>query len=70
MIFPAALTSKNFEMIKKENSQGMVACLNVSLAQIFLKRHGIIYETWSEHFFHSLSRIKHINVKQKEYNVS
>lgn len=45
MIFPATLGSKNFEMIKKENSQGMVACLNLSLAQIFLKRHWVIYET-------------------------
>ena len=48
MIFPATLGSKNFEIIKNENSQGMVACLNVSLAQIFLivlKRHWVIYET-------------------------
>lgn len=68
MIFQATFGSKNFETIKKENSQGMVACLNLSLAQIFLKRHWVIYETWSDNFFHFPSRIKHINVKRKEYN--
>lgn len=46
----------------------MVASLNVSLAQIFLKRQWVIYETWSENLFHFPSRIKHINVKRKEYN--
>ena len=38
MIFPAALGSKTFEIIKKENSQGMVCMLERVFSANILKK--------------------------------